>query len=300
MPMSSFELDDVTNLVQRQGIAARLSEQEKRLLVLLATHAGTSLDKRVLMEALWGRRAQWMEDAAIVQLISRLRRSLAPLGLQRAIVTVARVGYRFDPPVGNTQASRNTRTSPAAPTTPATPTTPTTPATPNLSASPSHDALLQHCVAREGHGEVSRHGIVVQIPQIEYRLLRALLSPPHIVHDKRTLITQLWPDRPDQDDTNLMQVVSRLRRKLIPLGLHRHIVTVPRMGYRFAPSAAAPVTSIDQSGDARASDAGHRQALPRRIHRCVHQCLHQCISSCLRRAKRSLAWLTRHLRWHGR
>ncbi|MFW8062763.1 helix-turn-helix domain-containing protein, partial [Klebsiella pneumoniae] len=85
------------------------------------------------------------------------------------------------------------------------------------------------CVAREGHGEVSRHGIVVQIPQIEYRLLSALLSPPHVVHDKRTLIAHLWPDRPDQDDTNLMQVVSRLRRKLIPLGLHRHIVTVPRM-----------------------------------------------------------------------
>ncbi|WP_087723457.1 helix-turn-helix domain-containing protein [Pandoraea sp. PE-S2T-3] len=271
MPMSSFDLDDVTNLVQRQGIAARLSEQEKRLLVLLATHAGTSLDKRVLMEALWGRRAQWMEEAAIVQLVSRLRRSLAPLGLQRAIVTVARVGYRFDPPAGAIHTAQTGQTT---------------------SASPALDALPRHCVAREGHGEVSRNGIVVRIPQIEYRLLRALLSPPHVVHDKRTLIARLWPDRPDQDDTNLMQVVSRLRRKLIPLDLHRQIVTVPRMGYRFAPSAPTPATAIDQRGGARACDGGHWHTLRQRLRPCLHQCLS--------RVKRSLTWLTRHLRWYGR
>ncbi|APD13443.1 winged helix-turn-helix domain-containing protein [Pandoraea pulmonicola] len=258
MPMSPFDLDEVTNLVQRDGVAARLSEQEKRLLMLLWARAGTALDKRALMEALWGRRAQWMEDAALVQLVSRLRRSLAPLGLQRAIVTVARVGYRFDAPTDDERPPASS-----------TPLPDSSPSAPSAGRSPwaapsgdglrkgshddlsdgsaiataSHDHALQHRVARDGHGEVRRHGITVHIPQIEYRLWCALHSPPGVVHDKRTLIALLWPDRPDQDDTNLMQVVSRLRRKLIPLGLHRHIVTAPRRGYRFAPCDDAPAAA---------------------------------------------------------
>lgn len=312
MPMSPFNLDEVTNLVQRDGIAARLSEQEKRLLLLLSARAGTAWGKRALMEALWGRRAQWMEDAALVQLVSRLRRSLAPLGLERTIVTVARVGYRFDAP----RADGRSHTSPAR-----------CPASGVAADGDRHDALhdgsarpdhrtdhrtdrrldqwtnaradpgvdpradhfataspdhaLQHCVARDGHGEVHRHGVAVRIPQIEYRLWCALHSPPGVVHDKRALIALLWPDRPDQDDTNLMQVVSRLRRRLIPLGLQRHIVTVPRRGYRFVPCndmacAAAPVT-------------GARE--PRRL---------VWLRTCRRSASAWLTCLTRRLRWPGR
>lgn len=278
MPMPSFDLDEVTNLVQRHGVAARLSEQEKRLLVVLAAHAGTALDKRVLMEALWGRRAQWMEDAAIVQLVSRLRRSLAPLGLQRAIVTVARIGYRFDPPVhdATTAPASDSRLSgdgAAAGVHLA-----------DASAPSPHDAMPLHSVAREGHGEVCRNGIVVRIPQIEYRLLLALLSPPHVAHDKRTLIARLWPERPDQDDTNLMQVVSRLRRKLIPLDLHRHIVTVPRMGYRFAPVDAGMGPSVEPCDRPdESSRTGFRHRHWRRLGT---------------RIKHALTWLTRRLRWY--
>ncbi|VVE79969.1 winged helix-turn-helix domain-containing protein [Pandoraea sputorum] len=296
MPMSPFDLDDVTNLVQRNGIAARLSEQEKRLLVLLAARAGTALDKHALMSALWGKRAQWMEDAALVQLVSRLRRSLAPLGLQRAIVTVARVGYRFDVP--------SSVAATAADMTPADDTAHETSPTyidsrddgvtvVDATASALRAPPLSHGVACEGHGEVRRHGVIVRIPQIEYRLLRALRSPANVAHDKRTLIAMLWPTRPDQDDTNLMQVVSRLRRKLIPLGLHRHIVTVPRVGYRFescietdtAPMPEAPGTSSPSS----TSLASPSKDRPDR--------LRDWLPTTLPRALRTL---TRHLRWRSR
>ncbi|UVA81542.1 winged helix-turn-helix domain-containing protein [Pandoraea commovens] len=293
MPMSPFDLDDVTNLVQRDGIAARLSEQEKRLLVLLAARAGTALDKHALMSALWGKRAQWMEDAALVQLVSRLRRSLAPLGLQRAIVTVARVGYRFDAPssVAVTISDTNSADDVARETSP-------------VSADSSHDGVtvvdattsascappLSHGVACDGHGEVRRHGVIVRIPQIEYRLLCALRSPANVAHDKRTLIATLWPTRPDQDDTNLMQVVSRLRRKLIPLGLHRHIVTVPRIGYRFEPCIEADTAPMSEApGTSSTSSPPSSTGRPDR--------LRDWLPTTLPRALRTL---TRHLRWRSR
>ncbi|VVE36474.1 winged helix-turn-helix domain-containing protein [Pandoraea fibrosis] len=278
MPMSPFDLDEVTNLVQRDGISARLSEQEKRLLVLLAARAGTAFGKRALMEALWGTRAQWMEDAALVQLVSRLRRSLAPLGLQRAVVTVARVGYRLDWPPADAHSGALHGDAPSE--------SREASSSEDLTVcdaadTSSHVALLHQGVARDGHGEVRRHGVVVRIPQIEYRLLCALRSPANVVHDKRTLIALLWPERPEQDDTNLMQVVSRLRRKLIPLDLHRHIVTVPRVGYRFAPCDAptspTPVTS-----------PAHGPRLPRAL---------AWLSATLPRA---LFTLTRRLRWRER
>ncbi|WP_052765572.1 winged helix-turn-helix domain-containing protein [Pandoraea apista] len=290
MPMSPYDLDEVTNLVQRDGISARLSEQEKRLFILLAARAGTALGKRVLMEALWGSRAQWMEDTALVQLVSRLRRSLAPLGLQRAVVTVARVGYRLDLPApaaptenaanGTTHRSR-TRESAYPHAVPMSLERSRTEALTVRDATdaPSHAALPHQGVARDGHGEVRRNGVVVRIPQIEYRLLCALRSPAGVVHDKRTLIALLWPERPAQDDTNLMQVVSRLRRKLIPLDLHRHIVTVPRIGYRFEP-CDTPMPNP--------RTPAHAPRMPRAL---------AWLSTTLPRA---LVTLTRHLRWPGR
>lgn len=284
MPMSPFDLDEVTNLVQRDGISARLSEQEKRLLVLLAARAGTAFGKRALMEALWGTRAQWMEDAALVQLVSRLRRSLAPLGLQRAVVTVARVGYRFDLPPCIVQSGARHGDSPCE-SREAREVSSTEDLTVSDAAdTPSHAALLHQGVARDGHGEVRRHGVIVRIPQIEYRLLCALRSPVNVVHDKRTLIALLWPERPEQDDTNLMQVVSRLRRKLIPLGLHRHIVTVPRVGYRFAP-CDAPTSPTSPTPD---TSPAHKPRMPRAL---------AWLCATLRRA---LSTLTRHLRWRAR
>ncbi|VVE67811.1 hypothetical protein PAN31117_02770 [Pandoraea anapnoica] len=297
MPMSPFDLDDVTNLVQRDGIAARLSEQEKRLLVLLAARAGTALDKHALMSALWGKRAQWMEDAALVQLVSRLRRSLAPLGLQRAIVTVARFGYRFDAPssVAVTVSDTNSVDDTARETSPV-------PAdrsddgvtVVDATTSASCTPPLSHGVACDGHGEVRRHGVIVRIPQIEYRLLCALRSPANVAHDKRTLIAMLWPTRPDQDDTNLMQVVSRLRRKLIPLGLHRHIVTVPRIGYRFEPCVeadTAPSTEAPDTSSTSPAPCAPRASTGRPDR------LRNWLPTTLPRALRTL---TRHLRWRSR
>ena len=311
MPNVPFDLDDVTNLVQRDGISARLSEQEKRLLVLLAARAGTAFDKRALMDALWGQRAQWMEDAALVQLVSRLRRSLAPLGLHGAIVTVARVGYRFDTPatafvatgddsyvVDTASAANDGRTASAVQRCAATDGLVFGNVSPHPSITPLRRHDVVHGVVRDGHGEVCRDGVIVRIPQIEYRLLCALRSPADVVHDKRTLIAMLWPARPDQDDTNLMQVVSRLRRKLIPLGLHRHIVTVPRIGYRFEPcedacpescnSASPPPTSITPTSDTLPTLPTLWQRLRR---------LRQRYCATLPRA---LHTLTRHLRWRAR
>jgi len=300
MPMSPFDLDDVTNLVQRDGIAARLSEQEKRLLVLLAARAGTALDKHALMSALWGKRAQWMEDAALVQLVSRLRRSLAPLGLQRAIVTVARVGYRFDVPSPTSVTVSDTKSPDVA----ARDTLP-------VSVDSSHDGVtvvdattsascaspLSHGVACDGHGEVRRHGVIVRIPQIEYRLLCALRSPTNVAHDKRTLIAMLWPTRPDQDDTNLMQVVSRLRRKLIPLGLHRHIVTVPRIGYRFEPCIEADTARMREAPDTSSTSATSSTPSAPRTSIGRPDRLRDWLPTTLPRALRTL---TRHLRWRSR
>lgn len=243
---SSVELDEITNLVQFAGVSARLSEQEKRLLALFRARPGTALGKRALMQTLWGHRAEWMEDSALVQLVSRLRGSLAPLGLERCIVTVARVGYRYDPPERAVE-----RVADRLP----------------------YGAALPHCIARDGYGEVRRGTTVVRIPQLEYRLLCALLSPAQIVHDKRALIALLWPARPGQDDTNLMQVVSRLRRKLIPLDLHERIVTVPREGYRFA------VPTADTSDDRMAARVTAYLCKPARQWHHVRR------------------WLTRHLRW---
>ncbi|ANJ87106.1 winged helix-turn-helix domain-containing protein [Pandoraea oxalativorans] len=302
MPMSPFDLDEVTNLVKRDGIAARLSEQEKRLLVLLAARAGTALDKHALMSALWGKRAQWMEDAALVQLVSRLRRSLAPLGLQRAIVTVARVGYRFDVPSSTSAIdSMNASMTPSD----MNPSDEAARETSSVCLNSSHDGVtvvdatasascappLSHGVACDGHGEVRRHGVTVRIPQIEYRLLCALRSPANVAHDKRTLIAMLWPTRPDQDDTNLMQVVSRLRRKLIPLGLHRHIVTVPRIGYRFESCVDADTALMPEAPDTSPTPSPPRPSTGRPGR------LRDWLPTTLPRALRTL---TRHLRWRSR
>ncbi|GAB3627859.1 chemotaxis protein CheY [Pandoraea terrae] len=236
MQAPPFTLDETTLLVKRQGVEVRLSAQETVLLTIFRNHPGAALRKHDLMTQVWGRKAEWMDDAALVQLVSRLRRSLAPLGLARAIVTVARIGYRYVPPAQADEPPHNAPRDTAA------------------------HAAIAHCVAREGYGEVRCGAVTVRVPQLEYRLLRQLLAQPHAVHDKRTLITLLWPERPGQDDTNLMQVVSRLRRKLIPLGLHRQIVTVPRVGYRFqgAPHAPAALHSP------KTGSAGRRATIRRR------------------------------------
>jgi DNA-binding response OmpR family regulator len=99
---SVVELGDVhidlgSQAVSRGGSEVRLTPTEWALLALLAEHAGTVLDHRVLLGRVWG--AEYVGDRNYLRtFIQRLRRKLEVEPANPTLIeTVGRHGYRLGP-----------------------------------------------------------------------------------------------------------------------------------------------------------------------------------------------------------
>lgn len=71
----------------------RLTEKEKRLLLVLAQKPGEVVSHKIIAEAVWPERAAAIGLNNILQLVFRLRRKLKILGLNHCVCTIAGKGY---------------------------------------------------------------------------------------------------------------------------------------------------------------------------------------------------------------
>lgn len=94
-----------------------------------------------------------------------------------------------------------------------------------------------------GHGveiDRDRHtvhvdGAELDLTYLEFELLAHLAAHPHRVHSRERLVTSVWGYGQHVGDGRTVDVhIARLRRKLGP-GHRSRIVTVRRVGYKFAP-----------------------------------------------------------------
>ncbi|MFE2543815.1 winged helix-turn-helix domain-containing protein [Actinacidiphila glaucinigra] len=80
-------------------------------------------------------------------------------------------------------------------------------------------------------------GRALDLTYLEFELLAHLVAHPHRVHTRDQLVTTVWGYGHVGDGRTVDVHIARLRRKLGPE--HRaSIVTVRRVGYKYAPPAA--------------------------------------------------------------
>ncbi len=84
---------------------------------------------------------------------------------------------------------------------------------------------------------VTVDGRALELTYLEFELLAHLVAHPHRVHTRDHLVTTVWGYGHVGDGRTVDVHIARLRRKLGPR--HRAgIVTVRRVGYKYAPVAA--------------------------------------------------------------
>lgn len=88
-----FHLDPADNVLLRKGVVVPLTPKVFSTLVFLVEHQGRLVEKDEFVRRLWPE--TFVEDAALAENISRLRRALGDTDGQRFIVTVPKRGYRF-------------------------------------------------------------------------------------------------------------------------------------------------------------------------------------------------------------
>ena len=99
-PVSFADIDDALHIDESQGIVscngviAKLTRFELRLLIVLKDHGETVMARQQIIAAVWGPQAM-VDENCLTQLVSRLRRALHPLGLDSCVSAVPKVGYRF-------------------------------------------------------------------------------------------------------------------------------------------------------------------------------------------------------------
>jgi DNA-binding winged helix-turn-helix (wHTH) protein len=76
------------------GVTVHLTRLEHALLDVLITHPGGAIGRAELIARIWGNGAA-VDANRLTRLVSRLRRSLQPLGLDRHVVYMPCEGYRF-------------------------------------------------------------------------------------------------------------------------------------------------------------------------------------------------------------
>jgi TolB-like protein/DNA-binding winged helix-turn-helix (wHTH) protein/Tfp pilus assembly protein PilF len=88
-----FQLDAANKLLVRNGIRVPLTPKLFDTLTLLLEHPGQLIEKDEFMRQLWPE--TFVEESALAENISRLRRALGDAEGQRFIATVPKHGYRF-------------------------------------------------------------------------------------------------------------------------------------------------------------------------------------------------------------
>jgi len=89
-----MQIDQSQGLVSCNGIVAKLTRFELRLLNVLKNHDDAVMSRQQIIVAVWGPNAM-VDENCLTQLVSRLRRALHPLGLDNCVSAVPKIGYRF-------------------------------------------------------------------------------------------------------------------------------------------------------------------------------------------------------------
>ena len=92
-----LRLNTATHRATVGDATVELSPTEFRLLHFFVTHPERVFSRGQLLDRIWGDNV-YIEERTIDVHIRRLRKALAPHGLDRTIQTVRTVGYRFSPP----------------------------------------------------------------------------------------------------------------------------------------------------------------------------------------------------------
>ena len=89
-----LELDSRAHRLMVRGTPVHIGPTEFRLLEWLMRHPDRAFERARLLDRVWGRNV-YVEERTVDVHVLRLRKALAPFGLDRAIQTVRGVGYRF-------------------------------------------------------------------------------------------------------------------------------------------------------------------------------------------------------------
>jgi two-component system phosphate regulon response regulator PhoB len=89
-----IELDTQSHRLTINGLAIHVGPTEFRLLEFLMRHPDRAFDRTQLLDRVWGR-SVYVEERTVDVHILRLRKVLAPHGLDKLVQTVRGVGYRF-------------------------------------------------------------------------------------------------------------------------------------------------------------------------------------------------------------
>ncbi len=111
----TFEFDDASRDVRRDGVPVRMQAQPKQVLATLLAQAGRTVSREELRAAVWGSDTHVDFDRGLNFCIAQIRAALGDDAARPVYVqTVARLGYRFIAPV-----ERIEDVQPSAPTRPA-------------------------------------------------------------------------------------------------------------------------------------------------------------------------------------
>ncbi|RZT36306.1 winged helix-turn-helix domain-containing protein [Cupriavidus agavae] len=95
----TMHIDEAQGVVSFNGIIAKLTRFELRLLIVLKDHGEGVMSRHQIITSVWGPEAM-VDENCLTQLVSRLRRALHPLGLDTCVSAVPKIGYRFRPQTG--------------------------------------------------------------------------------------------------------------------------------------------------------------------------------------------------------
>ena len=93
--MSDIRFDRENGKVASMGVEVVISTKERILLGVLLDSPGHLRSKDELLNLVWPERAGWNDSTNLTQLVSKLRRSLRPTGIDKFIITCGRDGYKF-------------------------------------------------------------------------------------------------------------------------------------------------------------------------------------------------------------
>ncbi|ROR35133.1 phosphate regulon transcriptional regulator PhoB [Inmirania thermothiophila] len=91
--LGPIEVDRAAHAARVGGCELALSPTEFRLLAFLAAHPGRVFSRAELLDRVWGREAA-VEERTVDVGVRRLRKALAPFGLDGLVQTVRGAGYR--------------------------------------------------------------------------------------------------------------------------------------------------------------------------------------------------------------
>lgn len=219
--------------VIRGGVEATITGQQKKLLRLLVEEKPAVKPKDYLLDGVWGKRADLVDELYLVQLVYRLRKALSAVNLDGHIVTVPREGYRFIPvphvaPGAEAAGYPPPELDPARGLAHVLARLGMPPAVAAPPPAPNDDLHVD-----ESQGVISYGGVVAKVTRFELRLLAALVEHRDTVMSRQQIIEAVWGTNTMVDENCLTQLVSRLRRALHPLGLDNCVAAVPKVGYRF-------------------------------------------------------------------